>query len=411
VRLRLWTWWAPGVLAGAEEWNTWQAAEFARRNPNVTVETEFVRTGIVDKFLAAAAANDPPEVSHASVSWARDAFDRGAVQAIDPYLARTPDAAMSNFLAVATTANQARGKVFGLPGEGPALASIPYNRNQLQEAGLPADPAAVQRWTWDEFAAAAVKLTRREGESVVRGAISFGANLGLQNFVTLLYANGVPGLYQDEGKRLHPLVRTRGVEALQYFYDLTAGKYRVTAAPGDGETPRSMWFGGRVAMHVSDSDAHASLNALKPADLVWDPMPFPRGPGGDRLRSVGWSNMHLVPAGSKQPEWGFRFAAFNAGLDAGLKRLALVGATSARKAFYEQEAWKAYVRQQPQQAVVYDQVRFQDAAGAYPTVRQGLLGGALNPLVLDLLKGQRSAREVVDEFVAQADGTILADVP
>ena len=44
-------------------------------------------------------------------------------------------------------------------------------------------------------------------------------------------------------------------------------------------------------------------------------------------------------------------------------------------------------------------------------VRQGLLGGVLNPLVLELLKGQRSAREVVDEFVAQADGTVLKDVP
>ena len=411
VRLRLWTWWAPGVLAGAEEWNTWLAQEFARRYPNVTVETEFVRTGIVDKFLAAAAANDTPEVSHASVAWARDAFDRGALLALDPYVARTPDAAMGAFLPVATTANQARGKVFGVPGEGPALASIPYNRNQLQEAGLPTDPAALQRWTWDDFAAGAVKLTRREGETVTRGAISFGANLGLQNFVALLYTAGAPSLYQDEGKRLHPLVKTRGVEALQFFYDLVAGKYRVAATPGEGESPRSLWFAGRVAMHISDSDAHASLNALKPADLVWDPMPFPRGPGGDRPRSVGWSNMHVVPAASREPEWGFRFAAFNSGLEAGLQRLALVGATAARRAFYEQEAWKAFVKRQPQQGVVYDVVKFQDLAGAYPIVRQGLLGGVLNPLVLELLKGQKSAREVADEFVAQADGTVLRDVP
>ena len=41
--------------------------------------------------------------------------------------------------------------------------------------------------------------------------------------------------------------------------------------------------------------------------------------------------MHAVPTASKLPEWSYRFAAFDSGLDAGLKRLALVGATAARR--------------------------------------------------------------------------------
>lgn len=409
VKLRLWTWWGPGVLAGAEDWNRWQMEEFSRRHPHVTMETEFVASGIADRFLVAAAANDTPEVSHASVAWARDAFDRGAVLALDSYVSKTPDAAITQFLPVATLANRARGRTFGLPGEGPALASLPFNKNQFQEVGLPVDAASLQKWTWNDFAAAAVKLTKREGENVTRGGISLG--LSLQNFVTLLYTNGVPSLYEDEGRRIHPLVRTRGVDVVQYFYDLVAGKYRVHLAPATGETTRTLFFGGRIAVLTSDSDAHASLNAQKPGDLQWDPMLWPKGPSGDKLRTLGWSNMHLVPSASKQPESGFRFAAFTSSLDAGVKRLELVGATAARRAFYDHAAWKRFIIQQPQQAVVYNTVKFQDQAGGYPYVRQAALSGVLNPLVQELLRGQRSAKEVVDEFVRQAELTVLADVP
>jgi ABC-type glycerol-3-phosphate transport system substrate-binding protein len=409
VKLRLWTWWGPGVLAGAEEWNKWQMAEFSRRYPNVTMETEFVTSGIADKFLVAAAANDTPEVSHASVAWARDSFDKGAVLALDSFVAKTPDAALAQFLPVATLANRARGRTFGLPGEGPALASLPFNKNQFQEVGLPVDAAALQKWTWNDFAAAATKLTKRDGDTVTRGATSLG--LSLQNFVTLLYTNGVPSLYEQEGRRIHSLVKTRGVEVVQFFYDLVAGKYRVHLAPAAGENTRTQFFGGKIAILPSDSDAHASLNAQKPADLQWDAMLWPKGPGGDKLRTLGWSNMHLVPAASKQPEYGFRFAAFNSSLDAGVKRLELVGATGARRAFYEHAAWKRFVAQQPQQATVYNTVKFQDQAGGYPYVRQAALSGVLNPLVQDVLAGRRSAKEAIDEFVSQAEQTVLADVP
>jgi len=67
-----------------DEYKTWfdkQTERFERENPGASVRFEYIR-GINDKLLAASAAGVAPDMTHASIAYARSLYEAGAIDGI-----------------------------------------------------------------------------------------------------------------------------------------------------------------------------------------------------------------------------------------------------------------------------------------------------------------------------------------
>ncbi len=203
------------------------------------------------------------------------------------------------------------GKVVGLSDNWDTQA-LYYNRKLFREAGV-AEPTA--DWTWDDYRAAAEKLTRGEGADKVWG--SFWQKW----FVPVADAVAAAGgsVYDEAGRRC-TLTSPEGIEALTFLDDLR----RAGVDPGAtedrvlGREPDEIFAAGNAAMLVGDGrwGAYAFNEA---EDLDWAVAELPRGPKG---RS---NFFHLaaysIPSNSKNPDlaWAFlRFMTSREGVDMGI---------------------------------------------------------------------------------------------
>jgi hypothetical protein len=68
------------------------------------------------------------------------------VEALDPYLQKTPHMVPAQFVDSGTLYNTFQGKKYGIPYDGPAMNVVGYNLVHFKEAGL--DPTPKATWTW-----------------------------------------------------------------------------------------------------------------------------------------------------------------------------------------------------------------------------------------------------------------------
>ncbi len=93
----------------------------------------------------------------------------------------------SMFYPVAKESAVINGKVYGVPISYEGLALV-YNRDMFNEEGLSSPPV-----TWEEFRLDAVKLTKKEGDNIVRGGAAIGTANNIEHFsdiLGLLFAQG-----------------------------------------------------------------------------------------------------------------------------------------------------------------------------------------------------------------------------
>ena len=218
-RLEFYDWWLPTSSPLQEAWWKFVKEDFERKHSGVTVEFNFISgtSGVREKLMTAAAADTSPDGSHASVAFVRSMWDAGLLEDLGPYVARTPDVAMSKFLDQALFYNQKNGKIYGLPMEGPDADSFFFNVTHFKEVGLDPSPDKTSRWTYDDLVAAATKLTKGSGDAVQRrGVLPHGISTG--NVTAWLYTNGATWYGKDN---LSVAFNTpQGVQTLEYLLDL-----------------------------------------------------------------------------------------------------------------------------------------------------------------------------------------------
>lgn len=144
-------------------------AQFQKENPNITVEyTTINGTNYASKLMTMMAGNAAPDVFFASTAFYKTVAKKGQLLDLTDYFNKSETLKKDDFLPGAWDIMAVDGKVYGVISciVGPEIF---YNKDIFDKAGVsypPSDPN--KAWTWDEFVAAAQKLTVKSGSKVTQ---------------------------------------------------------------------------------------------------------------------------------------------------------------------------------------------------------------------------------------------------
>lgn len=191
-----------------------------------------------------------------------------------------------------------KGAVYGLPKDiGPfALA---YNKDLFDAAGVTA-PDPESPWTWDEFVAAAKKLTNGTGDDKVYGSAPYSLE-------SAVWSNGADWLNADHTKVT--VTDPKFTEALQWVADLSLKEGVVPTSEEESSLPSFQRFmDGKVAMMGVGPWNQGGFWA--DAKFNWDLMPWPVSPAtGERAVWYGGIGFGVANS-SKDKEDASNLAAF-----------------------------------------------------------------------------------------------------
>ena len=292
----VWLWGAHST-EGYQAFQRRVTALFEEEHPGATLRFEYGPNS-PDRLVTAAAGGAVPDVSLASISYARYLYDAGVIAPLNNYMERTPHTAPDQFLPVAMIYNQKNGVYYGIPWSLEA-AAILYNRNHLRAAGLDERPEAIR--TWDDLVTYAQALTRRDASgNIIRNGYFPGR--GVAAFASYVYANG--GDFYREDESAVAFNSPQGREALRFMIDLK-DVYGVTTA----DTAQAQIANEGASMVYWETSAPGwGIEPSAPNYTEWLGMaPVAQGPQGQHPSGVAWSNMFTIPTGAKQPDLSWAF--------------------------------------------------------------------------------------------------------
>ena len=332
-------WWVPNTPVLSTYFDGIKK-DFEATNPHVTINYTFVTGtgGVREKWVVNAAGGTPHDSSQVSVAFIRDLMDGAMVEALDPYLQKTPHMAPAQFVDSGTLYNTFQGKKYGIPYDGPAMNVVGYNLVHFKEAGLDPTPKATWTWTVEQFLEAARKLVKTEGGRNVRGGFA-PVGLSIANLLPFLYAHGGDFYSPDYSKTL--VNSQEGRQALQLLYDL---RYRYKLAP-DAEGATLETEG--LSMAFTGSWTAGTLLDKNP-QLQFGFAPLPKGPLGKTPSSQTWTNQWAINRASKTKDTAWAWLSFVNSEPVQEQYFATVmKRVSGRKAFYQSAAWKNVLKEFP----------------------------------------------------------------
>jgi ABC-type glycerol-3-phosphate transport system substrate-binding protein len=355
--LRYRTWHARAQSEGDSAWYDWLTENYT----DATIEYEFVPWGseYIQKVLADSAAGTPPDLLHSSIVWAREFYDRGVLLDLDDYIANVPELAADQFYGEATTAYRSKdGKFYGVPWEGPDSEIIAVNSTLLAEAGY--DPKGADIKTWDDFAAAAKALTKKEGNEVVQAGYLVPDHRDIQSFNSFLVSNG--GAMHDEDFSQATFNDEKGLQVLQMQLDLlnTEG---VSFPISPDRQDQQLFVQGKAAMIHAGTWSTTTLDDQKPEGFEYWYLIIPQGPQGTGRAGTTWSNMFVLPKATPNPDAAWALMQYCTTPPVVITRFELSTRTTPHKAIFESEKWGEVLQRAPQREVTTPAA---EVGGVYP---------------------------------------------
>ena len=239
------TWWT-GQSAEAETILEKLAKEYTAAHPNITIKVSpgaSTTDDLKQKIAAGFVSDTYPDISYAFGSWATDLGRSGHTLDLKTAVA-DPAVAWSEFPPAATATATVDGKVIGIPALVDNLGLI-YNKKVFDAAGV-AYPT--NDWSWDDFRAAAKKLTNPDKKIFGTGWSVSGGEDTTWHLWPLLWQRGGKILSDDgksakfnsdEGVASLEFLRAMAVDDKSMYLDQTDEKYG------------PLFFDGRIAMIIS----------------------------------------------------------------------------------------------------------------------------------------------------------------
>jgi multiple sugar transport system substrate-binding protein len=223
----------------------------------------------------------------------------GAFLNLDPYVATSKVMKPADFFPTIWSKCLIQGHLYAAPEETTPVA-LYYNKDLLQEAGIPPLPTSWTdpSWDWDAFLTTAQKLTKPD-------KTQFGVTISTEFYYSL------PWIWSNGGHVVNEAIteatfNTAGViGGWQYLQDLR-WKYNVWAQPSQKDSGFNV---GGDAMFLSGPYAIPGLRAG--AKVPWALAALPRGKAGVWTRDP--SNCYTIWTGSKNKDEAFQFLEFLTG--------------------------------------------------------------------------------------------------
>jgi multiple sugar transport system substrate-binding protein len=193
---------------------------------------------------------------------------------LDSYIARDHWNTQQYSQAILNLVGSYQGKLYALPYAygGDAPFGLVYNRAMFQAAGIAEPPSTWDKaWTWDQFATAAGKLTKRSGDKQTQAGL---ANYGL-------YVNTIPLVWkparwlQDDYKTI-TCDSPDMMNAYQMYLDLVLKDRASTSSPNFASGKGDPFYAGLAAMTAPCCSALSYANSM-PAAIDWGFAPMPKG--------------------------------------------------------------------------------------------------------------------------------------
>ncbi|MBN9316309.1 MAG: sugar ABC transporter substrate-binding protein [Devosia sp.] len=292
------THWAPDTVAKLEA----AAATYTAAHPDTKITVRAVPFGDLLTTLRTSGGG----AGGATIAGIYDAWLPDLSK--DKLVAPVPDAiaadTKANWPAGVIGAASIGGVLYGIPNEIDVYA-LNYNKKLFAEAGIAEAPK-----TWDEFLAAAEKLTDKSKGQQGFGLINSWAAGVLHPFSSLLVSNG--GDLVVDGK---PTLDSEAAKQTFELYEklIKSGYSDPAMATADANTTGPFldsFVSGKTGMIIMANWWESALKAGMGdafADVATAPIPV--GPSGDTARSISYSWMTVVnakaPADEQAAAWDF----------------------------------------------------------------------------------------------------------
>lgn len=310
-----------------QEGRVWNdlAADFQKKT-GIKVEVETAEWSVYwDKINTLYAAGTPPEVFAMDAPLFQDWYSRGALSSLQPYLDKDKKF-LDGIYPQTLAAYKTESGYFGLPRDCQTIALF-YNKDMFDAAGLkyPDDS-----WTYDDFKAAAKKLTKTSGSKVTQWG--FQADLyDIETFMSdAVWAYGGDILSPD-GKST---VIGEEKELWKLVGDMVRGDRSIPDQESLAQYGSDAFLAGKVAMITT---GHWSVPTYKDVAFKWAVAPLPKGPAG-RAASINSAGF-VMAKNCKNPDAGWEWVKFVLSKE-GQTRLAQLGfAIPTRKEVAESPAF------------------------------------------------------------------------
>lgn len=372
-------------------------AGFEKENPGITVKA--IYSGNYDdtltKAMTALRGGQPPQISVLLSADLYTLIDEDAIIPVEDLAASAEDQAwLKSFYPGFLTNSRTAGKTWTVPFQRSTIV-LYYNKDAFRAAGLDADrPPA----TWEEMAADAKKLTRRDASGNVTqwGVEIPSTGYPYWMFGALCIENGQ--VLMNEAGNATFFDAPASVEALEFWKSLS---YRHGVMPkGSIEwgTLRTDFVEGKTAMmwHTTGNLTAVKAEAKFSFGVAMLPAGRRRGSptgGGNfvvfkrttpeqRAASLRFIKWMTQPA--RTAEWSIK-----------------TGYVATRPDAYETPAMKEYVKGFPAAVVARDQLQY--ATAELSTHERGQVYKFLNDALQAVLANDKSPREELQQAQAQAE--------
>jgi ABC-type glycerol-3-phosphate transport system substrate-binding protein len=287
------------------------------------------------------------------------------------------------------------GSVYGLPRDN-EINILYYNKDLFDKAGV-AYPTA--DWTWDDFLAAAEKLTVKDAS----GAVTQYA-LGMENngkYSKWVLQNGGAILDDLRNPSKCMLATPESIAGIAFFADLIKNGYAMkdadlNQAGGDAGAFQS----GQAAMIIQNT---SRVSAFNKANMNYDVAVVPIPEGGKRWNPAGGAAW-VMSAGSDNKEAAWAFLKWLQSTDGGQKIYTERGEIF--PALQSAANSPAFMTEQPpanKQAIV-EEAKSSDVGGfGYFPEWDELAGSIINPGLDRIWAGEATAADALPEICAQVD--------
>lgn len=238
-------------------------SEFEQENPGIKIEFMHIPQNYFQKIHLLFASNTAPDVIFINNLYLPVYANAGLLEELKP---------PNGYYPQSLEALSWKGKLYAIPRDVSNLV-IYYNKDMFKEKHIPYPD---KNWTFNEFLAAAQKLTAQN-----TFGISFEADPLF--YLPYLMSNG-GGILPDE------INKKNSREAIQFYADLRK-KYHVAPLKSESAsaTMAQMFLQQRLGMYLSGRWMVPKLR--EEANFNWDIAPFPRGSKGSivQLDASGWA--------------------------------------------------------------------------------------------------------------------------
>ncbi|HZI34738.1 MAG TPA: ABC transporter substrate-binding protein [Gaiellales bacterium] len=218
------------------------AARFNATHPkiHVTVQNYGNADYALQKVLTAIRGGSYPDIAYLYGSWAANIARSPTAVDLTSRI-KEPGVNWNDFWPAERQAVQVGGKVIGMPALVDNLALV-YNKKLFDQAGIPYPTA---NWTWDDFRAAAQKLTDTSAKQFGWAYVADGSEDTVWRFDALLWQAGGDILNSDNTKA--EFNSPAGVQAATLLQQMATVDHSVYLDNGNGNYA-NLFNSGKIAM-------------------------------------------------------------------------------------------------------------------------------------------------------------------